>query len=523
MNPLLAVRSFSSSYVSDLLWPAVTESLLIRLEPGEVVRWRGQVRVLEKRWSAERATFDLAWQLSGLADCLITDRRLTYLGRGLRTGEGAGAAGMASLAGSRRCRPGSVLAGQVRFQWADEVTHYGHLDQEHDGVHCTHITIRCQERTVPVVVFISVKEAGASPGGDRTGTAVARALVSDIARFRLATRAGQLPAEVTAVLAGLRDQAAVEPAGVSRWKLGGALRIGVAADPEAYRQWLAAKRDQAIRATSAYASGGKLRDLEAMLRISRELTEDSAFYPSASVGDRNRCAAALAERFRRRGDLADLSAAIGMFREAAGLARESVPGKLQGVLLELGQALSARWKKGFDPRDLAEATAALEESVTLAEGDPGAWAPAMAILSQVVRASYPVTDDPAILDRAVGLCEEILRRLPDTFAGRGKYQATLGFALLDRHRVSARPEDARRAVTALRAAMQAPLSAGERVTTRMALAEATARLDGGGARSPDRVEAGGTRAPIPGKTPARSSRRPGPGARPSSPGANGRA
>src|SRR6266536_2846789 len=47
--PLVGVRDPTETAVGDLLWPVVTRELLIRLEPGEGIRWRGPADVGEVR------------------------------------------------------------------------------------------------------------------------------------------------------------------------------------------------------------------------------------------------------------------------------------------------------------------------------------------------------------------------------------------------------------------------------------------------------------------------------------------
>jgi hypothetical protein len=268
-----------------------------------------------------------------------------------------------------------------------------------------------------------------------------------------------------------RDNLAPDGPGVDRWKLRGGIKIGLPADTDTYRRRFEDLCSKAFAAMGRYEAVGKEKDLEKALMLGRKMIEDSVFDGTYYLAARNFYAGALRARYDRLGDIADLTAVVNTARALVSEARLEAPELVSPGLSNLGSSLAARWERTLEERDLTEATVALEEAVAVSLDDQEDWALAASRLSEVLRSRYPITKNLADLDRAVELCEEIQRRTKDT-----TYLPELGNALMDRYRVSAFPEDLDRAISAYRTTLKTPQSLVNRMTVKMALADATSRL-----------------------------------------------
>jgi hypothetical protein len=232
VTSLITVRYPNDTSVDDLLWPAVTPGLLIRLEPGEVLRWRGRAHVAEDRYAEPQvlhADYERVWNLLGPADCLITDRRITYRGdRGntLQWSGGMSAAVAPSLREPRGDSHWGMPMGQVRFQWPLNVV----VQRQ---VQAAVIGVTCINGGMPLRITLTMIDTQTSRAwlGDVAGD-VASGLARDIARFRLLAQAGQLTPEEVRQLTLLRDGPMLAVGGSSLgWELPGGLPVGQAATP----------------------------------------------------------------------------------------------------------------------------------------------------------------------------------------------------------------------------------------------------------------------------------------------------
>jgi tetratricopeptide (TPR) repeat protein len=478
MRPLIALRGYTSNYVSDLLWPALTETLQIRMDRGETIRWHGLANVIESRRADQE---ERIWTLAEPVDCVITDRRLMYLARRISLGTGALAAKASTLTRKQEPGPNSRFVGQVRFEWPAAVTLTKH---EVKGVSCCHIQIICQDHEIIVKITLNINQPSNGLTVDQIADGVARGLVSDIARYRIMTRTRQLDAESMRQLISQRDNPVPDPLDSNRWRLPRALKIGLPADSDDCRRRFEALREKTLATMDRYEAKGKNKDLEAALALGRELVEDSVFDGMNYLAARNFYAGAVRARYDRFGDITDLTTVINLMRGLINEARLEAPELVSSGLSNLGSTLTDRWRRTLDENDLTEAIAALEEAIAIASDDQEDWALAASNLSEVLRFRYPLTEDLADLGRAIELCEEIHRRTKDL-----TYLPNLGHALLDRHRVTAHPEDLERAISAYRTALEAPHSAANRATLEMALADATTRLADGVGHDRDRHDA----------------------------------
>jgi len=214
----------------DLRHPVLVADGSVRLEPGEVVRWRGMVEVSQLRRQPGASDFVRSWALVEPGDVVITDRRITYSAPRLQSGDGHLAAVVAGVRAGQVAAPSAgapLFVGHIRFQWPTSVA----------------IAIRRPfRRPYGIVVLTYTGEEGMicasftftprayNREADRFATAIGQNLAADIARFRLATRAAHLDPAETATLraAGNPDTASKDDA--AEWHLPGGLPFGQPAD-----------------------------------------------------------------------------------------------------------------------------------------------------------------------------------------------------------------------------------------------------------------------------------------------------
>ncbi len=486
----MAVRDPTETAVGDLLWPVVTRELLIRLEPGEVIRWRGPADVGEvRRTDLHESGLRRAWKLAP-ADCLITDRRITYRASNAQQ-PGTGTLATTASASGRR-RPGgnsqpTVLAGQVRFQWPFAVV----LSTSRvPDVSAASVTLQCAEEGEPgtlVSIMLAMTEETSGPAPDRVAADVARGLVSDIARFRLAAQGAQLTPDKVRQLTMQRDNPTPVADGSSsrwnslRWHLPGALWLGkapAAAHRRAENERLDALLEAAVAAMERYQLRGHAKDLDTALRGARALLDQAPLDSPDRLAFLNLYAGALAARHERTGDLNDLTGAIKSIREVVKHAEHAAREGWPGALSNLGSVLIQRWELELNEDDLAEGIAVHEAAVAATPTDSADWPGYASSLAVALCRRYPLTDDPADLDRAVELQEQAVASLPSTAPGGDDYLylSRLGFALLDRHRVNDSQDDLTRAISVLETALELlPREALHRAEVQQALADARAR------------------------------------------------
>jgi CHAT domain-containing protein/tetratricopeptide (TPR) repeat protein len=483
MPSLIAVRNPIDIGADDLLWPSVTRDLRIRMEPGEVVSWRGLAEMAEVRHETG-GKLERVWRTIGPAEYTITNHRIFYKGQSIERGSGRLAKIAWCLCPAEVDSPTAIAAGQVRFQWPAMVS------LNSSRAETTGVFIKCQDGTTPVSLVMLFSEATLGQPSETTAANMARLLVTEIARFRLEARAGQLEPEYVSQLTMQRDNPTpVEAGSELRWVLQGGLIIGQPprslprrpADPRLDRL-----SEDAESALKRYIRRGRTADLETSLQLGKVLLTDAPADSPDRLAYMNLYAGALNARYEQSGDMSDLTAAIDMMREVARRTDLEHQQWLPGALSNLGTILTERWQRALDERDLEEAIAAQDAAVAATPRDSEDWAIYASNLGVALRARYPLTENVADVDRAIRLYEEILSRITRRSPDKGDYVANLGNALLDRHRITNNRDDLNRAINALQDALKLiPRGAPARSVAQMALADAMTRLRTGVTKSAD--------------------------------------
>ena len=442
MPILVALRDFSGPAADDLIWPAVTGDLLIRLEPSEVIRWRGAANVGEiRRPQQPGAAWELVWKLTEPADCLITDRRITYRGHDFRKGTGPMATAVAELRRPQTVAVPSVLAGQVRYQWAAAVS----LAAASPPNQATWgITLSGQDGDIAVRLVLTMDEkiCGAAPEG--IAFDVAAGMASDIARFRLAARARTLEPDQIRQLTAQRDNPAPVIAETTRrWPLPGALKLGGRSDIQPRRSPLYA---EALAAMQQYEARGKAADLNRAIQFGDELLRDKSAGPHNELMYLNLCAGLLSLKYRLHGDLGDLARCIDIQRQTAERAVSEAPEQAAGCFHNLGGVLIERFLRTLDVADLRDGIAAHEKAVAMTPRDSADWADHQDGLAQAMKARYVLSRDKKELDRAIRNLENVLRSTSDGSPDKPGYLLNLSNTLMVRHEQHGGQGDLKRAV-----------------------------------------------------------------------------
>jgi CHAT domain-containing protein/tetratricopeptide (TPR) repeat protein len=479
VHPLLQSRTPVSVVTGSLQWPVVNPDFSLRFEPGEAIRWTGRLHVAELRFGGpEDRRWHRVWALAGPVDCVVTDRRIIYRGeKVLRcTCRWAAIANRINDMADKT----AIFVGQVRFQWPAAVL----LTVRHiEGKPVPELRLDCQDsESVLAIVFTFVT----APEVEQIASGVARGLISDIGRFRLATRGRELGPERIRQLTAQRDNPTSVDSGTSqRWRLEGGLLVGQPPDKSAYIKRMTAWHDEGVKAIERHERAGSERALERALSAAKNMLENAIIGESMELKALNLYAGVLLARYESRGDLADLTTTIAIMRDLAERTADR-PEWHATALSNLGAALNTRWDRGLSDSDLTEAIEALEAAVGLFAESSVNWASFASNLGTALRSRFPLTKDIADLNRAVDLCEQSLEVTPMESTDHADFLANLGFALFDRHRATGNARDLNRAVESLRAALNTmPSKAWNRSTVQMALADAVSRLQdhgGGGDR-----------------------------------------
>jgi CHAT domain-containing protein len=485
MPPLIAVRNPIDIGADDLLWPTVTRDLRIRMGPGEIVSWHGLAEMGEVR-QENGGKLERVWRIIGPAEYTITNHRIFYKCQCQSIERGSDRLSKIAwcLYSAEVDSPSAITAGQVRFQWPAKVS----LDSSRPETTC--VVVVCQDGTTRVSLVMSFSETTLGQSAKATATNVAKLLVTEIARFRLEERAGQLKSEYISQLTTQRDNPTPVGAGsVLEWALEGGLIIGQPprsvprspADPR-----LEGLYEDAESTFNHYVRRGRIADLEKSLQLGRALLTDVSADSPDRLTYMNLYAGALNARYEQSGDMSDLTAAIDILREVAKRTELERQQWLPGALSNLGSILIERWRRALNERDLEEGIAAQETAVAATPRDSEDWAGYASNLGVALRARYPLTEDIADVDRAVRLYEEILSRIPRRSPDKGDYVANLGNALLDRHRITNNQDDLNRAISAFHDALKLiPRGAPARSVAQMALAYAMTQPRTGVTRSGD--------------------------------------
>jgi hypothetical protein len=227
VQPLITVRGPAHGDSDQLRWPAVDEQLAVRFEDGEILRWRGSGHVAELRRSHAEDPDSVfrAWTIEPLTQLVVTDRRLIYTGQSLKVDRrGPAAQMMAETLRAYNVLPerGRVLVGQIRFGWPVRVS-VRPVDHAWPGAALTVTCVDGDSEADLLLLFIK-SIGGPSPGDAADG--FARALVSDVARFRIADRPFRLTPADEQRLVQQRDHPTSSGTRVRRFDLPGGLPVG---------------------------------------------------------------------------------------------------------------------------------------------------------------------------------------------------------------------------------------------------------------------------------------------------------
>jgi CHAT domain-containing protein len=474
MPALIAMRVPAEGKADDLLWPSVTADSQIRLNPGEVVAWRGIAEMGEVRTATDHK-LERIWKTVGPAEYIITNHRIFYKTQSIERGDGKLAKIAWCLCPAEIGSRDGIAAGQVRFQWPAKVS------VASSRAETTGISITCQDGATPVSLLMTFSEGASGQSAKSTAVSIAKLLVSEIARFRLEARAGQLKPEYVSHLTMQSDNPTpVETGSALQWVLEGGLIIGQPprsvprrpSDPRLDRLY-----EEAESTFKRYMRRGRTADLENSLQVGKVLLTDVPADSPDRLAYMNFYAGALNARYEQSGDMGDLTAAIDTMREVAKQTELDRYQALPGVLSNLGSILIERWERALNERDLEEGIAVQEAAIAATPRDSEDWASYASNLGVALRARYPLTEDPADVDRAIRLYEEILSHISRRSPDKGDYVANLGNALLDRHRITNNRDDLNRAIDAYQEALKLiPRGAPARSVAQMALADATTRL-----------------------------------------------
>src|SRR5689334_20762445 len=116
MPPLVSMRYLDDAMVDDLLWPDITAESQVRMEPGEVVSWRGSAQLAEVRFGSDKK-MERVWKMTESAEYTITNRRIFYLDKDIERGTGRLGKIAWCLYQFGPDSRSAIAAGQVRFQW----------------------------------------------------------------------------------------------------------------------------------------------------------------------------------------------------------------------------------------------------------------------------------------------------------------------------------------------------------------------------------------------------------------------
>jgi hypothetical protein len=440
---LIALRSHSDPGTKDLMWPVITDGLLIRLEPGEVVRWRGTAMVgevrLESRDGADRP--HRAWRLTN-ADVLITDRRLTYRGHDLERCTCRLAAAVAHLDQPRPAASSFVLAGHVRFQWPLRISLAPVSGQDMWGIVC-----RCMEDDKYVSLTIGIDDQTVGAPAETIAAEVAAGLVSDIARFRLSAQARTLKRDQIRQLAAQRDNPGPDSekdSGNREWAMVAAVPVGKAAHIREREDPLC---QQAVAAIERYQAGGDPTLLDLAIRFA----EDAGKHPSASAFDeilyQNLIGGALKFRYQRYGDLSDLSRCVDTQRAIADRVLSEAPELAAGTFNNLGIALIERFQQALEDNDLADGVAAHEQAVAATDRTADEFPEYLDGLGLALKARFLSKRDATDLDRAIAAHEQALAGSPSRSPDAAAIMVNLGNALTLRFDAAGHIGDLSRAVS----------------------------------------------------------------------------
>jgi hypothetical protein len=235
MEELIGRQLPGASAPDDYLRPTVGMDLLVRLAEGESVQWRGFVDVSLIRYnrsSSGGGRWELVWDLVEIAEVLITNTRLTYRANTLSRRSGVLAAVWEGITVTKSpTLSANAHIGQVRFEWVSNV--FLRIKST-PGLYPTTLQLTCiGQDSAPMRIKLSflVPESGMSIPNIQ---ALTNALVSGIARHRLATRVGLLSAAEIQQLTVQRDggRPVKAQSGSLRWDLTGWLRVSAALPAE---------------------------------------------------------------------------------------------------------------------------------------------------------------------------------------------------------------------------------------------------------------------------------------------------
>jgi hypothetical protein len=211
------VRRQSSTAPGPDDWTAVLvrPDLSIRLLADETVRWSGRADVSMFRYDRslpEGQRFRFCWNLVEPAEILITDRRLIYRANTLSTTSGimAGlregfAMGLRNGASFLRS---NAYVGHVRFDWITSIILTFEQRIKMSFAIISVLTLSADAVPLRLVMALRLQKSGLMHD---TARMLASALASDVARYRLASRADTLSSEDLHILKQQQEATASTP------------------------------------------------------------------------------------------------------------------------------------------------------------------------------------------------------------------------------------------------------------------------------------------------------------------------
>ena len=213
-----------------------------------------------------------------------------------------------------------------------------------------------------------------------------------------------------------------------------------------------------------FARTGELADLDAAIDLLRQAV---ATAPPGHPGHAmclSNLGGALRTRFARTGELADLDAAINAGRQAVAATLPGHPDRAM-YLSNLGAALWARFERSGDLADLNTAVDMLREAVVASPADHPDRAAMLSNLGIALRIRFERTGDRADLDAAVDAGRQAVAASPAGHPGRTRDLSNLGGALRIRFERTGDQADLDAAVDAGQQAVAAsPAGHPDRVT-----------------------------------------------------------
>ncbi|KAG2133488.1 CHAT domain-containing protein [Suillus cothurnatus] len=173
-------------------------------------------------------------------------------------------------------------------------------------------------------------------------------------------------------------------------------------------------------------------------RLSKKVKKNSS--AQHREAPKNNLGGALATRFKKRGDIDDITRAISLRREALTLCPPGHP-RRDTILNNLALALITRYDKSYVSEDLNEAIDRYRESHLLTRLDDPERHVTLYSLSSALCSRFMHTRKNGDVEEAIRLCQEALASLPSLHPDRCRSHAWLQRAYLSRYCIQHNPTD----------------------------------------------------------------------------------